>query len=119
MLGIREYAAELAGTALLLRVGLSAVCANFSVPPSCFLQAWVSVSPPSSRTSTRASRAWRALTTRWVFNLINFAGWTAAAVLLKVKRTEVAAWLATGVTVSTLGFYLVDIGYLARTREGI
>jgi len=54
-----------------------------------------------------------------VFNLINFAGWTAAAVLLKVKRTEVEAWLATGVTVSTLGFYLVDIGYLARTREGI
>ena len=49
-----------------------------------------------------------------VFNLINFAGWTAAAVLLKVKRTEVAAWLATGVTVSTLGFYLVDAGYVAR-----
>ena len=30
MLGIREYAAEFAGTALLLLVGLSAVCVNFS-----------------------------------------------------------------------------------------
>ena len=29
MLGIREYAAEFAGTALLLLVGLSAVCADF------------------------------------------------------------------------------------------
>ena len=46
-------------------LGLSAVCADFSGTPSCFLQAWVSVSPPSSRTSTRASRAWWALTARW------------------------------------------------------
>jgi hypothetical protein len=31
VLGIREYAAEFAGTALLLLVGLSALCADFSV----------------------------------------------------------------------------------------
>ena len=54
-----------------------------------------------------------------VFKLINFAGGTAAALLLLVNRTGVEAGLAAGVLVSTLGFYLVDIGYLARTREGI
>ena len=49
-----------------------------------------------------------------VFNLINFAGGTAAALLLLVNRTGVAAGLAAGVLVSTLGFYLVDTGYVAR-----
>jgi hypothetical protein len=49
-----------------------------------------------------------------VFNIINLGGWMLAALLLLLGRTRMGAWLAAGVSASTLGFYLADGGYVVR-----
>jgi hypothetical protein len=49
-----------------------------------------------------------------VYNLINFGGWALAAMLVLLARNAMGAWLAAGVTASTLGFYLLDTGAVAR-----
>jgi hypothetical protein len=53
-------------------------------------------------------------TSTLLFNLINFSGWAAAGILILLRRQAIGAWLAAGVTVATLGIYLVDTGYIVR-----
>jgi hypothetical protein len=52
--------------------------------------------------------------TTLVYNLINFGGWALAAMLVLLVRSGMGAWLAAGVTASTLGFYLLDTGYVGH-----
>jgi hypothetical protein len=49
-----------------------------------------------------------------VYNIINFGGWAIAGILILLHRRGIGAWLAAGVTVMTLGLYLVDTGFIVR-----